>query len=258
MTIMVPSHDFQAALTDLEGLGKVVNLQSSSDDVSAQYTDLNATLASLLTEQASLLRLLNQSTSINSTLQVESILQQVDAQIDTVQSEILQTAQLVSYATISVDLQSGAVSTPPTPLSMKLSATPRTGLSPLSVTFDAVVTGGDGPYLVNYNFGDGSSSEGAQVIHEYGATGTYNVTVSATDQQGNVTMASVLVKVVAPPSASALDSFGAVVWGLFSSVVEGIVEVAVIVLPVGLVAYVAAVPVWRRYSKRTAAGEKSV
>jgi hypothetical protein len=32
-------------------------------------------------------------------------------------------------------------------------------------------------------------------------------------------------------------------------VVEGIIEVAVVVIPIGLVAYAAGVPAWRRYSK---------
>ncbi|MDA4123537.1 MAG: DUF4349 domain-containing protein [Thaumarchaeota archaeon] len=249
ITLMVPAQNFQTALVQLQGLGTIANLQSSSDDVSVQYADLNATLSSLVTEQGSLLKLLNQSTSINSTIQIESILQQTDAQINSVESQILQTAQLVDYATISVTLETAATPPIPAPLTMKLSATPRTGLSPMSVTFDAVVTGGVGPYLVNYNFGDGTSSEGQQLIHQFIQAGTYNVTVSATDQAGNVTLSSVIVKVAAPPATSELSSFTGSVWALFSGVVEGIIEVAVVVIPIGLVAYVAAVPAWRRYSK---------
>jgi hypothetical protein len=249
ITLMVPAQSFQTAIVQLQALGTVVNIQSSSDDVTVQYADLNATLASLLTEQGSLLKLLNQSDAINSTIQIESILQQTDAQINSVESQILQTAQLVNYATISVTLETATKPLVPAPLAMKLSATPRTGLSPLSVTFDAIVTGGVGPYVVNYNFGDGTSSEGQQLIHQFTQAGTYNVTVSATDQVGNVTLASVIVKVTAPPATSELSAFAGSVWALFSGVVEGIIEVAVVVIPIGLVAYAAGVPAWRRYSK---------
>jgi hypothetical protein len=249
ITLMVPAQNFQAAMAQLQGLGTVVNIQSSSNDVTVQYADLNATLSSLLTEQDSLLKLLNQSASINSTIQIESILQQTDAQINSVESQILQTAQLVNYATISVTLETAAKPSIPAPLAMKLSATPRTGLSPLSVTFDAIVKGGVGPYVVNYNFGDGTSSEGQQLIHQFTQAGTYNVTVSATDQTGNVTLASLIVKVTAPPATSELSTFAGSVWALFSGVVEGIIEVAVVVIPIGLVAYAAGVPAWRRYSK---------
>jgi len=249
MTLMIPAQNFQSAIVQVEALGKVVRLQSSSNDVTVQYQDLNATLSSLLTEQGSLLKLLNQSNSVNSTIQIESILQQTDAQINTVESQILQTAQLVDYATISVTLETATKALAAAPLVMKVSATPRTGLSPLSVTFDALVTGGAGPYLVNYNFGDGTSSEGQQLIHQFVQAGMYNVTVSATDQAGNVTLDSVLVKVSPPQATSGLATFAGSVWALFSGVVEGIIEVAVVVIPIGLVAYAAAVPAWRRYSK---------
>ena len=249
VTLMIPAAKFESAMTQLQQLGVVQNLQSSSNDVTVQYTDLNASLASLLTEQASLLKLLNQSSSVNSTIQIESILEQTDVQINEVESQIIQTAQLVDYATLTVDLETATKAPAPLPLEMKVSATPRTGLSPLSVTFDAVVTGGTGPYVVNYNFGDGTSSQGQQLIHTFVRSGTYNVTVSATDQSGNVTLASVIVTVTSPPGPSGLQAFGATVFGLLSSVVEGIVEVAVVVLPVFFVAYLAVVPAYRRFSK---------
>ncbi len=254
VTLLVPAANFEAALTQLQGLGVVENLQSSSNDVTVQYTDLNATLASLLTEQSSLLRLLNQSSSVNSTIQIESILQQTDAQIDQTESQILQIAQLVDYATITVNLETAAKTAPALPLELKLSATPRTGMSPLSVTFDAIVTGGVGPYVVNYNFGDGTSSEGQQLIHTFTQAGTYNVTVSATDQNGSVTLASVVIKVTSPPTTSGFQAFGATVVGLLSSVVEGIVEVAVVVLPIVFVGYLAVVPAYRRLSRNKPEG----
>jgi hypothetical protein len=257
MTVMVPAQDFQTALSRLEGIGMVVSIQSSSDDVSVQYADLNATLASLQTEQHSLLKLLNSSNSINSTIQIESILQQTDAQINTVESQILQTAQLVDYATISVTLETPTTPVANAPLAIKVSATPRSGMSPLSVTFDAVVTGGTGPYLVNYNFGDGTSSEGQQLIHQFVNAGTFNVTVSATDQKGNVSLAYVVVRVNSPPAASAFSTFGASVWSLFAGVVEGIVEVAAVVVPIFLVGYAVVIPTYRRISRGRGSGQTS-
>lgn len=249
VTLMVPAKNFQAAITQLQALGEVLDLQSSSNDVTVQYSDLNATLVSLVTEQGSLLKLLNQSNDINSTIQIESIIQQTGAQINSVKSQILQTAQLVDYASIAVDLTAPQKTAVPAPMALKLSATPKEGLSPLSVTFDAIVSGGTGPYVVNYNFGDGTSAQGNQLIHQFTQAGVFNVTVSATDTLGNVSLASVIVTVKSPPVQSGLSNFAASVWGLFSSVVEGIVEVAVVVLPIGLVAYLAAAPAWRRYSK---------
>jgi Domain of unknown function (DUF4349)/PKD domain len=229
VVIRVPAANYQDALTQVEGLGTLVTLSSSSNDVTVQYTDLNATLASLQAEQASLLAILSQSANINSTLNVESRIQGVDQQINSVQSEILQTKTLVSYATISALIEEKA---PSQPLALKLTATPRSGNSPLSVTFNAVVKGGEQPYIVNYNFGDGSSYEGQALIHTFGQPGRYNVTVTATDASANVTQAWTIVNVSPAPAGSALGSFPNFVGGLFLQVVEGIIEVAVVVIPI--------------------------
>ena len=229
VVMRVPAADYEDALTGVEGLGTLVTLSSSSNDVTVQYTDLNATLQSLQAEQASLLAILGQSTNINSTLNVESRIQSVDQQINSVESEILQTKTLVSYATISAFIEEKA---PTQPLALKLTATPRSGNSPLSVTFNAVVKGGEQPYIVNYNFGDGSSYEGQALIHTFVQPGRYNVTVTVTDASANVTEAWTVVNVSAPPAGSALGGFPNFVSGLFLQVVEGIVEVAVVVVPI--------------------------
>ena len=224
-------------------MGTVLGLTSNSNDVRVQYTDLNATLASLQTEQGALLRLLNQSTSVNSTLAIESQLQGVNEQINEVESEILQTRTLIEYATINVTIGETAEQIP---LSIALSATPINGTSPLSVTFNAVVKGGTQPYIVNYNFGDGYASQGQIVIHTYFQAGTYKVLVSATDQNGTVVQANAVVKVVAAAGPSGVSSFFGYVASLFLDVVEGIVEVAVVVLPLAAVGAAILIPIQRR------------
>ena len=225
----IPAANYNDALTQVEALGTLVNLRSSSNDVTVQYTDLNATLASLQAEQASLLKILGQSTNINSTLNVESRIQNVDQQINAVQSEILQTRTLVSYATISAFIEEKA---PTQPLTVKVTATPRSGESPLSVTFSALTKGGNQPYIVNYNFADGSSYEGQALIHTFEQAGHYNVTVTATDASANVTEAWTIVNVSAPPATSSVGGFPSLVAGLFLQVVEGIAEVVVVIGPI--------------------------
>jgi len=243
VVIRVPAADYQTALAQVMALGTFVSETSNSNDVSVQYTDLNATLASLRTEQASLLKLLNQTASINSTLAVESQLQQVDSQINSVESELLQTKTLVDYSTIDVTITQTAQKIP---LAMTLSATPANGTAPLSVTFNAIVKGGAQPYVVNYNFGDGTATQGQIVIHTYYQAGDYRVVVSATDQNGTVVQQTATVDVVAPPSPSGIGGFLGYVGGLFLNVIEGIVEVAVVVLPLAAVGAAIVVPIQRR------------
>lgn len=244
VVIRVPAAQYEQVLTKIEGMGTLLSLTSNSNDVRVQYTDLNATLLSLRTEQVQLLKLLNQSTTINSTLAIESQLQGVDQQINDIESQILQTRTLVTYSTINVSI---TVAAQQILLSMTpLSPIPNNGTAPLSVTFNAIVKGGAQPYVVNYNFGDGTATEGQIVIHTYYQPGNYKIIATATDQNGTVTQQSATIKVVAAPSPSGISNFLDMVGGLFVNVIEGIVEVAVVVLPIAAVGAAIIIPVQRR------------
>jgi hypothetical protein len=242
VVVRVPAAQYQQVLGKVEAMGTVIRLTSNSNDVRVQYTDLNATLASLRTEQNALLKLLNQATTIDSTLAIQTQLQGVNKQVNDIESQILQTKTLIDYATINVTITETAQLTL---LSMNLSATPKNGTAPLSVTFNAIVKGGAQPYVVLYNFGDGYASQGQIVIHTYYQAGIYKVLVSATDLNGTVVQATASVKVVAAPSQSGIENFFGVVSNLFLSVVEGIVEVAVVVLPIAAVGAVIIIPIQR-------------
>ncbi len=243
VVIRVPAAQYQQVLGQVMQMGTFLGETSNSNDVSVQYTDLNATLQSLRGEQIQLLKILNQTTSVNDTLAVESELQQVNQQINEVESQILQTNTLVDYATINVTISE----TPQqTPLSMTLSATPTNGSSPLSVTFNAIVKGGAQPYVLNYNFGDGTATQGQIVIHTYYQPGDYKVLVSATDQNGTVVTRTTTVEVSALPATSGVQGFLGYVGNLFLSVIEGIIEVAVVVLPLAAVGAAIVLPLQRR------------
>jgi len=233
--LRIPAANYASALSGIEWLGNLTGLESNSNDVSIQYTDLNATLQSFLTEQTSLLKLENSSNSLNATLLLEGQIQNVDAQINEIQSQILQARLLIDYSTITANFNVNVVTPPPKPLSMKLTATPTSGLNPLSVTFNALVVGGVMPYIVNYNFGDGSSYQGQTLIHTFTQSGTFNVTVTLTDASGNALENYTIIRVANPPAQSAAISFASFAFGLLVSVVEGIIEVAVVLLPIALV-----------------------
>jgi hypothetical protein len=129
---------------------------------------------------------------------------------------------------------------------MTLTATPANGTAPLSVTFNAIVKGGAQPYVVNYNFGDGTANQGQILIHTYYTSGNYKVTVTATDQNGTVVTRSATIHIVAPPNHYGAVNFPTMIANLFVSVVEGIAEVAVVVLPLAAVGAVVVIPLRRR------------
>ena len=243
VVIRVPASQYFSTLTKVEALGTFVSLTSNSNDVRVQYNDLNATLASLTTEQTSLLKLLNQSTNINSTLTIESQLQGVDKQINDIESQILQTRTLVAYSTIEVTITETAGSVP---LTMVLRASPSNGTAPFSATFNAIVKGGTQPYVIIYNFGDGTSDQGQILIHTYTQSGDFKVTVSVTDLNGSTALATTKVHVDPAPGQIGVSNFFGTVANLFVSVVEGIVEVAAVVLPLAAVGAAVILPLRRR------------
>ncbi len=243
VVIRVPAADYQQVLKQIQGMGNVTVLTSNSNDVTVKYTDLNATLSSLVAERIDLLRLVGQSTSVNNTLAIEAQLQSVNAQINSVQSEILQTQRLITYSTITLSISKSAEAKP---LAMTLVATPKSGVSPVGVTFNALVSGGSAPYIVNYNFGDGSSQQGQAVIHQFYGAEAYNVTVTATDSKGDVASAWTVINVSEPPTKVGFGNFGTSLEVLLVRVVEGMAEVAVVILPIVLVAAAVIYPFRKR------------
>ena len=65
-------------------------------------------------------------------------------------------------------------------LTVTISASP-SATAGKPVSFTATVSGGTGPYTVNWSFDDGSQGLGATTIHSYAVKGSYDVTASATD-----------------------------------------------------------------------------
>jgi PKD repeat protein len=109
---------------------------------------------------------------------------------------------LVASATAGVRVEAGPA------LDVVASVAPVRGVAPLTTHFTAEVTGGTGPYVVQWLFGDGtygSSVPGSSVGHLYPAVGTYSVSVVVRDASGHWANRSVgTVAVTAPPASSLL------------------------------------------------------
>jgi YVTN family beta-propeller protein len=76
-------------------------------------------------------------------------------------------------------------SSTPVPLYPSIGASTLTGQAPLKVNFTASVSGGSSPYSYSWTFGDGHSGSGAATSHTYNSTGTFNVTLTASDGNGD-------------------------------------------------------------------------
>ncbi len=84
----------------------------------------------------------------------------------------------------------------PPPLSVDVSATPTSGGAPLTVTFQATVSGGTGTYRsFTWSFGNGQGGVGSPVRVTYSQAGHYVVFVNATDSAGTSVLAETNVTV---------------------------------------------------------------
>jgi hypothetical protein len=84
-----------------------------------------------------------------------------------------------------------------------LTALPSQGVLPLSVHLGTNISGGVGPYSLNWSFGDGTSpAYGVSVTHWYNHSGAFTPTVNLTDGAGEYVRASTSLKVASDITAS--------------------------------------------------------
>ena len=104
MTIRVPQDQFTSVLERIEDLGAVQNKNLGSEDVSAQFIDLEARLRSSLQEEESLLSLLERAGVVSEVLAIERELFRVRADIERFQGQLNFLERRVDLATISISL----------------------------------------------------------------------------------------------------------------------------------------------------------
>lgn len=98
-------------------------------------------------------------------------------------------------------------------LQVTASASPLTGVVPLTVTLSATISGGTPPYNVTWSLGTGSSLYAANTSTTYTTPGTYNLTLTVHDSASGHYFSNWTVDVSAPPlqaDASALPTLAIV------------------------------------------------
>lgn len=115
LTMRIPSQRFEAALTELEGLGKVRSENISGQDVGQDFVDLEARLRNWESQEAVLLRLMDRAESVQDTIRVQSELSRVQLEVEQIRGRLRYLRDQTSFGTITASFGPVAPPGPSTP-----------------------------------------------------------------------------------------------------------------------------------------------
>jgi hypothetical protein len=105
MVLRIPAQRFDAAMSAIGGLGRTASSEVTGKDVTEQYIDQQARLTILKARRASLLRLLDQSTTLETSLELADRIDQVQLDIERAQGELRFLDAQVAESTLQVDMR---------------------------------------------------------------------------------------------------------------------------------------------------------
>jgi len=103
-TLRVPVNTFEDVVSQVRKLGTVQSVDTHGQDVTAQYTDLQARLSALIATRDQLNTVLRKATSIGDILSVQDRINQVQTQIEQLQGQQKVLDDQTSYASLAVSV----------------------------------------------------------------------------------------------------------------------------------------------------------
>ena len=109
LTIRVPSRRYAEAMAALSGLGRIESENEGSEDVSAEYVDLQSRARHLEAVERQLLELLDRADTVAAALAVQGQLSQTQLELEQTRGRIRYLDNQTSYATIALQLRERGV-----------------------------------------------------------------------------------------------------------------------------------------------------
>lgn len=104
MTLKVPAKAFDGAVAGLESLGEVQHKSVSGRDVTEEYVDVEARLKNKIVLRDRLQKLLEKAVEVKDVLAIETELNRVQGEIESMQARITKLKGQVDYSTIDLEL----------------------------------------------------------------------------------------------------------------------------------------------------------
>lgn len=102
--VRIPSKDFDTFMTVSGDLGNVTSSGRSAENVTSRYTDYEARLSSLKVQEERLLSMLGTSGDLESLIALEARLSEVRYEIESIERNLRDLDQRLSYSTVNIDL----------------------------------------------------------------------------------------------------------------------------------------------------------
>ncbi|MCD8082068.1 MAG: DUF4349 domain-containing protein [Clostridiales bacterium] len=115
LVLRIPSDHLDSFLSQVEGLGNIINKSESVQDVTLNYTDIESRKKTLLVEQERLLELLAEAESVDAVIALESRLSDIRYQLESMESQLRTYDNQVDYSTVYLYISEVAVLTPTVP-----------------------------------------------------------------------------------------------------------------------------------------------
>ena len=108
VTIRVPAPQFDETISHLKLLGKVKSQSEQAQDVSEEYTDLNARRESLRNQLTQYNRIMQEAGNVSDILDIQIEIDRVQLEIDRIDGRLKYLDNRIGYSTITVTLQEPA------------------------------------------------------------------------------------------------------------------------------------------------------
>ncbi|MCR9161700.1 MAG: DUF4349 domain-containing protein [Nannocystaceae bacterium] len=112
VVLRIPSKNLRAVMTSLAGYGNVEQRWLNSQDVTAEYTDLESRLKALEKTHAQLLDLLGKARTVEEALKVREALDRVAAELEVLKGRLRQLDNMTTYSTLTLEFYERGPHTP--------------------------------------------------------------------------------------------------------------------------------------------------
>lgn len=114
--VRVPATRFQEFLSQADGLGNVLSCNRYAENVTSHYTDQEARLASLYTQEERLLSMLEKSEDVESLIALEERLADVRYEIESIERNLRNLDRRIAYSSVTISLHEVEIYTPTKPV----------------------------------------------------------------------------------------------------------------------------------------------